>query len=513
MSASTEKKNRQAARAAGNDKKQLAAQEAAKKQAKSKLRWTLGTIAVVLLIAAIIFLDSGFLYKHTTAVTVGDESYTPAEMNYQYSSQYVSFVNQYGSYASIFGLDTSTGLAGLDAQSCSMMENGTWRDYFSDAAISQLVQIKAACDYASANGISLTDEETAAIDADFADLTDYAKTMGYSSVNNFLAANYGEGVNVNIATQAAYDSNLASKAITAYSDTLSYTADELAAQYESYNGEQDYFDIAYYLVSAERVAGEDGTEAATDETRAEAEKTANAIMAAYKELEGDDVVENLNAALTESGIDAECVHNSRTQGSGLGAYKDWAMAKRAAGDVTVCANTSGDGYYVVTYLGRDDNNYKLAQVRHILVMAAADENGEYTDAAKAEALTKAENILTEWKAGEATEESFAALAEQYSEDSGSNTNGGLYDSVQKGQMVEEFDKFCFEGHKPGDTAIVYGESASYAGYHVMYYVGEGQTCRDSIAENDLRNTDLSAWLEELTSAYEPVKGFWYKLVG
>ena len=47
----------------------------------------------------------------------------------------------------------------------------------------------------------------------------------------------------------------------------------------------------------------------------------------------------------------------------------------------------------------------------------------------------------------------------------------------------------------------------------MYYVGEGQTCRDSIAENDLRNTDLAAWLEELTSAYEPVKGFWYKLVG
>ena len=36
MSASTEKKNRQAARAAGTDKKTLAAQEEAKKRAKSR---------------------------------------------------------------------------------------------------------------------------------------------------------------------------------------------------------------------------------------------------------------------------------------------------------------------------------------------------------------------------------------------------------------------------------------------------------------------------------------------
>ena len=58
MSASTEKKNRQAAREAGTDKKMLAAQEEARKKAQSKRRWTLGTIGVVLLIALIIFLDS-----------------------------------------------------------------------------------------------------------------------------------------------------------------------------------------------------------------------------------------------------------------------------------------------------------------------------------------------------------------------------------------------------------------------------------------------------------------------
>ena len=100
MSASTEKKNRQAAREAGTDKKMLAAQEEASKKAQSKRRWTLGTIGVVLLIALIIFLDSGVLYK-TTAYTIGDRSYSASELSYHYATQYYSTANQYGSYASM----------------------------------------------------------------------------------------------------------------------------------------------------------------------------------------------------------------------------------------------------------------------------------------------------------------------------------------------------------------------------------------------------------------------------
>ena len=135
MSASTEKKNRQAARAAGTDKKTLAAQEEAKKRAKSRRNWTLGTVGVVLLIALILFLNSGFLYTHTTAATINGQTYSPAELNYYYANQYYTFVNQYGSYAGIFGLDTSSGLAGAADQSCSMLEEGaTWKDYFLQSA-------------------------------------------------------------------------------------------------------------------------------------------------------------------------------------------------------------------------------------------------------------------------------------------------------------------------------------------------------------------------------------------
>lgn len=515
MSASTEKKLRQAAREAGTDKKTLAAQEAAKKKAQSKRRWTIGTILVVLLIAAILFLNSGFLYKNTTAVTVGDESYSPAEVNYQYASQYYYLINQWGSYASLFGLDTSTGLSGLASQDCTLSEDGgTWKDYLLDLALGQLEQNQALLDYANANGIVLDDDDIAEVEADLDTLNLYYAAQGYSSVDNFLAANYGNGVNTEIARKIGQDAALVNKAVTTYSDALEYTADELSEYYASYNGEKDYFDLAYYYISAEKVADADGNEAATDETIAAAKAKAEEILSAYNELEDEDIEARLNAAIATVDADKTCVHSTPSTGSSLGAYKEWAMdSARQTGDATVSETTSGDGFYVVAFIAHNDNNYKLAQVRHILIKAEADENGEYTDEAKAEAKTKAEALLAEWKAGDATEESFATLAEANSEDSGSNTNGGLYDSVRKDQMVDEFDEFCFAGHKHGDTAIVYGESSSYAGYHIMYYIGEGQLCKDAIAEDDLRSSDLQNWADELTANYEAVPTFWIKLVG
>ena len=515
MSASTEKKLRQAAREAGTDKKIIAAQEAAKKQAQSKRRWTIGTILVVLLIAAILFLNSGFLYKSTTAVTVGDESYSPAEVNYQYASQYYYLVNQWGSYASLFGLDTNTGLSGLASQECTLSENGgTWKDYLLDLALAQMEQNQAILDYAHANDIELDEEDFAAVESDIDSLKLYYASQGYSSVDNFLAANYGNGVNTDVARKIGQDAALVNKAVEQYSDSLEYTSAELSDYYASYNGEKDYFDLAYYYIAAEKVTDADGNEAVTDETVAAAKAKADEILAAYNALDDEDVELRLNDAIATVDADSQCVHTTPSAGSALGAYKEWAMdSSRKAGDATVSENSTGDGFYVVAYIARNDNNYKLAQVRHILVKAEADENGVYTDEAKAAAKAKAEELLAEWKAGDATEESFAVMAEANSEDAGSNTNGGLYDSVRKNQMVDEFDEFCFAGHKHGDTAIVYGESSSYAGYHIMYYVGEGQLCKEAIAEDNLRNTDLQNWVDELMVNYEAVPTFWVKLVG
>ena len=559
MSASTEKKNRQAAREAGTDKKTLAAQAEAKKKARSKLRWTLGTIGVVILIAAILFLNSSFLYTGTTALTIGGEGFSPARVSYSYANQYYTWANQYGSYASLFGLDTSAGIAGLGSQSCPMLEGGTWRDYFLDAASQELTQTKALLDYAAEKSITLDEDEIAQVDAGFEGLDEYVKGLGYGSVDKFFAASYGTGVTKALVRQAGLDSALASKVLTQMSDSFQYTEAELEEYYKGLEGASDIFGLAYYYVAAETVetTAEDGTasSAPTEETLAAAKATADAILAAYESgfapagpVTGDEPVTGEAAAedkavTGEAAADDEAAEplrfgdaamdaaadrfdeavasqvdgalstrSSTTKGSSLGAYKDWMTGSRQLGDAAVIEN-DGSGYYVVLFLSRDDNHYPLAQVRHILVKAEADESGAYTEEAKAAAREKAEEIYAQWQAGDKTEDSFAALANEMSEDAGSNTRGGLYDAVAKNQMVKEFDAFCFEGHKPGDTAIVYGETSSYAGYHIMYYVGEGQLYSDYIAESAMRSEALQAWLTELSSGYEAVTGFGYRLVG
>lgn len=523
MSASTKKKQRIAAREAGTDKKILAAQKEAELKAQSKRRWTLGTIGVVLLIAVILFLNSGFLYKSTTALSIGDADYSPAQVNYQYANQFFNMANQYGSYASMMGLDTSNGVSGLDEQECPMLEDGTWKDYFMDQTMTAMTQMKAIEDYAKANGITLSEEDLASLDAEFAELDDMVKTQGYSNVNNFFGTNYGNGVNAKLAREASELSTLVNRTVVGFTEALEYTADELDAQYESYEGAQDYYEYSYYYIAAETVEAEDGTTAATDETKAAAEKTANEILDAYNALgvteeEDDETAEpqlmdvetRLNAALAENGVEAECI-STRSSGQSLGSYKDWILSLPEAGEATVISNDAGTGFYVVAFTAHDANDYNVANVRHVLIQAVADESGMYTDEAKAEAKARAEELYEEWKAGEATEEGFAAMANEYSEDAGSNTKGGLYENVMRGQMVAEFDEFCFEGHKSGDTAIVYGESVGYAGYHIMYFVGEGENCRDYIARADLSTADTQAWIDELVAGYEPVEKFWLKL--
>ena len=511
MSASTERKNRAAAIEAGTDKKTLARQEAEKKAAKSRRRWTIGTILVAILLVVIILLNTGFLYRNTTAATVGTRRVSPTELSYYYINQYSSFLNQYGSYASLFGLDTSKGLASLAEQPCAMTEDGSWRDYFMEQALNGLQQVSALKAYAEQQGISLDTDELAEIDADLQNAKLNAKANGYSGLDNYLAAQYGEGMNARQIRQYVIDGSLASKGLSAFTDSLAFSDAELEEYYASLNGERDYFDYDYYYVAAEK--GED--DSVSENALLEARMTAEAIETAYKD--GADIAdfsERFAAALEAEDDAASPVQRRSASGSGLGDMSEWLRdSARKAGDVGVQKDSSDAGYYVALFLGREDNHYPTVSVRHILIKAVAGEDGSYSDEAKQAALDRINEIKAEFEAGDKSEQSFAALAEQYSEDGGSNTNGGLYENIYKGQMVSEFNDFCFAGHKSGDYAVVYGESGSYAGYHLVYFVGEGENYSSVIARDALSDKATDEFLHEQTEPFETALRYWSKLVG
>lgn len=146
---------------------------------------------------------------------------------------------------------------------------------------------------------------------------------------------------------------------------------------------------------------------------------------------------------------------------------------------------------------------KLVDVRHILVMPQGGIEGEdgqmtYSESEWSICQASAQAILDQWLAGEATEDTFAVLANTYSEDPGSNTVGGLYEQVTQGQMVPAFDAWCFdETRQTGDTGLV---QTNY-GYHIMYFVGS-QEAWYTYAEADLIYERASALVPDAVAKYE-----------
>ena len=170
---------------------------------------------------------------------------------------------------------------------------------------------------------------------------------------------------------------------------------------------------------------------------------------------------------------------------------------RKAGDTYVAETT--DSYQVIMFVEREDTHYNVVTVRHILITPeTAEDETEPSEEAWNAAKAEAESLLAEWKAGEHTEESFGALADEHTADTGSS--GGLYEEIHHGQMVPAFDDWCFAKHNPGDTGII----RSNYGYHVMYFVSEGEEYWTQTLTAELRNEDYAAWQAEKLENY-PIK--------
>lgn len=165
-----------------------------------------------------------------------------------------------------------------------------------------------------------------------------------------------------------------------------------------------------------------------------------------------------------------------------------------------------------TTYGVGKESGRLIDVRHILLCPKGGTEGEnneitYSQQEWDDCLKEAEALLKQWQNGEATEESFALLATEKTEDPGSQATGGLYTYVYEGQMVPAFNDWCFdESRQYGDTGIV---KTNY-GYHIMYFVfGEEGWIRR--AEESLLNEACTKVMQEAMEAY-PMEVNYKKIV-
>lgn len=145
---------------------------------------------------------------------------------------------------------------------------------------------------------------------------------------------------------------------------------------------------------------------------------------------------------------------------------------------------------------------RFVDVRHILVTVkggTTDDSGKtvYTEEEWETCCQEAQAILDEWLSGDANEDSFGALATERTEDPGSQESGGLYKKVYEGQMVPEFNDWCFdESRVYGD----YGLVRTDYGYHVMFFVSSMPQWR-AYAERDWVTDQTNKMMDALLSSY------------
>jgi parvulin-like peptidyl-prolyl isomerase len=454
----------------------------------------------VISVGVAIFQNVIFTGKNFAAADVGSDKIYPHEVNFYYVNSYMNFVNSYGDYLQYMGLDASKPL-----KEQSYSEDMTWHDYFLDSALKSVQQVKMLYHEATAAGLSLDDKYKTQIDADISSLETSVAEQNMD-LPSYLTSYYGKAMTVDEYKRILGESYLAQQFGQQQFNSYKYSDDQVKKYYEENKKDFDVVDYRYFFFSATPTS-DNPTDADKAAAKTSAKSLADIMKSAISDeqsfinLSKQNAPEDQKSYYEDPGYTLRESASYSSLTSSSKEMADWLIdAARVTGDTTVIQTDSGS--YVVYMKARYRNDYNAQNVRHILIKYNLAENETTpTDEEKAKAKSDAEAILKEWKDGEATEASFAKLAEERSTDTGSASNGGLYENVYKGQMVAAFQDWTFDpARKPGDTGIV----ESDYGYHVMYYVSSGAPYWTVQVDSSMRNKDYDSYTTTLKDKY-PLK--------
>lgn len=534
MSASREKKQRQ------NDPDQVLTQKQRKEQeeqqaAKRKVMFytVIGVIAAVLVVVLLVW-HSGVFQRSATAVSVAGRDYHATDVAYYYASAMQEAYST--SYGTTFNPREDLRTQYVDAE-----QTQSYHDRFLQQAVDSLVTVAAMENAAQADGYTLTDDGRQQVDAAIEAMKASARQYGYD-YSGFLKANYGQYM-----TPSAYKTCLErDMLINGYYELVQERnavseADE-QDYYQANADTLDSYDFRVIYINGAAPSGTDADGNPVEPTEAEsaaalraaklqADRFAQAVEEArnpedtFVEL-APDYVSDSDRENYETNPDyslAEAMVGSNAAYYG-GAYFSWlSESGRKSGDVTVVE--SGSGYYVVLFLDRYLEEGGTADVRHILIKAElaaeddpatadVDESKVPTQAALDAAKAEAQALLDQWKSGEQTAESFGALATEHSDDSGSASNGGLYEAVYHGRMFPGFNDWILDpARQPGDTTLIENPQEGQQGWHVVYFQGWNTPLWQSTASDAVLSERMTQWLDGLTEGLEATQGSGVQYVG
>ena len=351
MSASDKKKLRKEERQAQLTERQLAEQKEAKQLKRNTLVFVVAVALVLVigigLIAYNWFAGSGLTERWTTAVEVGEHKLSAAELNYYY----IDILNNlsqdwYSTY--LLQQEGFKPTVALDQQQYKDEAGKTWADHFIEEAMGEAAGILALCDEAGKAGYAMTDEDKANIEETMVAIKTQAELSGFGSTSDYLKAYYGKGAQEKTFRTYLENMTLAQSYYNHYTESLSYTADDLAAEDKENPGHFSAFDYTFYELSAEdfiehATEGEhDHSEEELAEALKKAEEIAKELVAsgATNKEELDKAIANLEMYKTEETEETEEETSEETTGET--AEESTEATNEEASATTEPAETTGE---------------------------------------------------------------------------------------------------------------------------------------------------------------------------
>lgn len=473
-------------------------------------------VAAVVIAAVLLVFNSSFFQNRATAVTIDGQNYTAADVNFYYTNIY-----QYQQYYAMMGMSALNPNVDPRDQVYDEETGDTWYDFMVDQAVTSLTQEVALATEAEKAGMSLSEESRATVNNALSTLETSWLNAGYANRDTFLRTNLGSGMTYDKYVKCLERSALASQYANAHAESIQYTDEELDAYYTENKDDMDTYVLTHYLFQAKVPTETDADGKAVERTE---EETAALLEDAKKEAKAN--AEALLARL-EAGEDAAALEkefadklsysfvSQPTLGSTVNAYySEWAFdAARQDGDITMEEYAVGDSIYNYCVARLEDrylDDSDTTNVRHIFLTAGTNPTDE--EFAKVE--SEAQAMLDQWKADGALEDDFAQLAKENSQDSMSAEGGGLLNvSIYDGYGQPFMDWVTDSSRKAGDTGLVKNDFGTTKGYHIMYYVGQDVPYWEQAARTTLLSDALTAWQEEIFSAYTAEEGSGLKYVG
>ncbi len=392
-----------------------------------------------------------------------------AEATYVFYESYNSYYSANSDNISFLALDAEQS---LKIQNYS--EGVTWYEYFLDDAKDMLNWVLLYCEAAKAAGYEINDDIKKEAKLVVDSINQFATDYAYDPAEH-IRNRYGD-----IVTAEHIQSYLEKYflANTFYSDLVEgyvFTEEDEDAYFAANPDKFKYVDLITYTMreSLDREASANASELL-------ATATSEDFYAYIEKYEADVIQQELG--VVEMDYMAKSSNN---------ALSDWAFSAQVGEKYLYSDSLTGTYTVCMLVTAPTVQEYKVRDLRCIVL--DADRYSSFETA-----LSRTEEVMKKWQEGEATAESFSALAKVYSSDENAE-DGSAYSDVDKSfdLLTDEAEKWLFEEAKVGE--IKYFENDE--GYFILYYEGEGRVQWRVLASDYLAEEKYYEDLEKFHTAH------------